>query len=466
MLAYRTLLAEFAILALIAVTVGAVLAMSPALTDPAGGAVEDEGPTNGQIAFYSSRDGSDNIYVMNADGTGQTRLTTVVGQHAGPAWSPDGTQITFHGIRDGDSHEIYTMNADGSEQTRLTDSAGHDVWPSWSPDGTEIAFISRRDGPTGGQDLNEIYVMNADGTGETRITDNTSGEDYPRWSPDGSQIAFTSNRDGNWEIYVMNADGTGQTRITDNSAHDTLAAWSPDGTQMAFASDRDGDFDIYTMNSDGSGQTQRTSTFRSTYPAWSPDGTRIAFGTWNGYGSGEWEIFSMNADGSDPVNLTDHPGQDFSPAWGVVPSPVDETPPVVTVTTPVDGAEYVQGDSVLADHECTDDVTVDPSCVADPDVAVGTAIDTSTLGSHDFTVTGTDGAGNAASVTLSYEVVANTPPNKDACKRGGWESYTDDEGTPFKNQGDCVSYVATGGSNKAQDHAVIDQLLLEAGALG
>lgn len=71
----------------------------------------------------------------------------------------------------------------------------------------------------------------------------------------------------------------------------------------------------------------------------------------------------------------------------------------------------------------------------------------------------------AVSSVLDF-TAANPPPAKDACKRDGWESYTDDEGTPFKNQGDCVSYVATGGSNKARDHAVIDQLLLEAGAFG
>ena len=69
--------------------------------------------------------------------------------------------------------------------------------------------------------------------------------------------------------------------------------------------------------------------------------------------------------------------------------------------------------------------------------------------SEDFTVTGTDVAGNEASVIHSYVVVANTPSNKAACKKGGWQDYTDHFGTPFKNQGDCVSHVATGGRNLA-----------------
>jgi hypothetical protein len=141
------------------------------------------------------------------------------------------------------------MNADGSGQTRLTDNNAQDFEPSWSPDGTKIAFTSDRDGNY------QIYVMNADGSGQTRLTD-TGGNSYPSWSPDGTKIAFESTRDGNGEIYVMNADGSGQTRLTDNNAQDAHPSWSPDGTKIAFFSDRNDDFgEIYVMNADGSGQT-------------------------------------------------------------------------------------------------------------------------------------------------------------------------------------------------------------------
>ena len=53
---------------------------------------------------------------------------------------------------------------------------------------------------------------------------------------------------------------------------------------------------------------------------------------------------------------------------------------------------------------------------------------------------------------LDINVSANletTPPNKEACKKGGWQGFTDNNGTPFKNQGDCVSFIATGGKNPA-----------------
>ena len=91
--------------------------------------------------------------------------------------------------------EIYVMNADGSGLTRLTNNSAHDYEPAWSPDGAKITFYSDRDGNY------DIYVI--DGSGLANLTNNSSKDRYPAWSPDGAKIAFTSDRDGQWEIYVM-----------------------------------------------------------------------------------------------------------------------------------------------------------------------------------------------------------------------------------------------------------------------
>jgi TolB protein len=102
-------------------------------------------------------------------------------------WSPDGTQIAFISDRDGDVMaygdvvglvpEVYVMNADGTGQTNLTNNPTADDEPAWSPDGSEIAFRSYRDGN------HEIYVMDADGTGQTNLTNDSASDIDHAWLP-------------------------------------------------------------------------------------------------------------------------------------------------------------------------------------------------------------------------------------------------------------------------------------------
>ena len=259
-----------------------------------------------KIAFMSARDGNFEIYVMNADGTEQTRVTNNAASDTRPAFSPDGSKIAFTSTRDG-NWEIYVMNADGTGQTRLTQNAFADWDPAFNHDGSKIAFVSSRDGNE------EVYVMNADGSGQTNLTNNPSLDPHPAFSPDGSKIAFHSSRDGNWEIYVMNADGTGQTRLTFGAAIDAHAAFSPDGSKIAFYSTRDGNEEIYVMNADGTGPTRLTNNAaRDYWPAFSPDGSKIAF---HSNRDGNWEIYVMNADGTGATNLTNNAAYDADPSF-------------------------------------------------------------------------------------------------------------------------------------------------------
>ena len=271
-----------------------------------------------RIAFTTDRDGYWEGYVMDADGSNQTRKTfnprtnPAWNHDEDPVWSPDGTRIAFNSNRDG-NWEVYVMDADGSDQTNLTNSTAHEFYPDWSPDGDKIAFNSDRDGDY------EIFVMDADGSHQTPITDNTSDERWPTWSPDGKRIAFHSDRDGNREIYSVNADGSGLTRLTSNQVEDRWAAWSPNGNKISFVSDRDGNREIYVMDADGSNQTRLTNnTAEDRYHNWSPDGKQIAFSSV----ITTWEIYIMDADGANLRHITPGGTNDWLPAWspGIVPN--------------------------------------------------------------------------------------------------------------------------------------------------
>ncbi len=163
--------------------------------------------TNGRIAFASDRDGAQDVYVMSADGTNQTRLTNAAGDDQYPMWSPTGTRIAFSSFREG-TQKLFAMNADGSSQTRLLDApllSSGDEEPSWSRNGSRLAFRSDR----GLGDLN-IWTVNANGTALLQVT-STGTNINPVWSPGVDRIAFASTRDGDdFELYTM--DGAGPER--------------------------------------------------------------------------------------------------------------------------------------------------------------------------------------------------------------------------------------------------------------
>jgi len=166
-------------------------------------------PDGNRIALGGSAGtGIEGIYVVNVDGSGLTRVADL--QYV-TDWSPDGRQLLLGNDSYG-NFEIFALNLDNGGMTRLTNNPGNDGGAKWSPDGTRIAFNSDRDGG----DF-DVFVMNADGSGVTALTQNDGVSDaVGEWSPDGTQLAFSSDRDGDGEIFVMNADGTGQTQLTFN----------------------------------------------------------------------------------------------------------------------------------------------------------------------------------------------------------------------------------------------------------
>ncbi len=261
------------------------------------------------LAFQSNRDGNNEIYVMNPDGSDQTRLTFDSRNDQRPDISPNGEQIVFSSNRitadatnpEGD-FEIFIMNSDGSDVRQLTFNAADDSWPRWSPNGKWIAFHSNVDGNY------NIYVIRPDGTDLTRVTDYSGLDQFPEWSPNGKQLAIRRDL----ELYLIDNDGSNPVQLTFTTppAFNQMASWSPDGKQLAFLSTREGYPSVFVMDVDGSDQinlTPRPDTvapWSSRAPGWSRNGQYIYFTGRRPETSVNENIFVMNADGTGVTQLT------------------------------------------------------------------------------------------------------------------------------------------------------------------
>jgi Tol biopolymer transport system component len=267
-----------------------------------------------RIVFHSRLKGGNNeIFSINANGTGLTRLTRSAASDSNPTWSPDGKRVAFESNRHGDRHgyqdsDVFVLNANGSGIREVTFSNRFDGDPAWSRQNT-IAFESERNG------LADVYSIRADGSAEKRLTVSPAFDGDPAWSPNGKRITFTSERDGgDREVYVMNADGTDQVRLTTSAGFDENPSWSPNGRLIAFDSMRDGNLEIYVMNADGTNVRRVTDhPAIDAIPAWSQDGARIAFVS-ERIAKGQRRLFSVSANGGAARQLT-RGAYDMSPDW-------------------------------------------------------------------------------------------------------------------------------------------------------
>ena len=363
---------------------------------------------NGKIAFESKRDGNDEIYSMNPDGSSQSRLTNNSETDVNPIVSPDGTRIIFDSKRAG-NEEIFVMNADGTGVTRITNNDFVDQEPAWSRDGTRIACASKRNN----DNSVEIYTMNANGTNQTRLTNNEVDDNDPVWSPTDDRLAY-EKAFGGGDIYTTTATpGSAETRLTTNSNEDLNPSWSPNGQRIAFDSKRTGGGDIYTMNANGSNQTQLTTNGQpDIQPAYSPDGTKIAFESKR---DGDEEIFTMNTNGSGQTQITRNTIEDRDPDWG----PTANRPP----NAQNDSATTNEDNAVTINVRANDtDPDGDPLTItSNTQPSNGTASCSATNctynpnanfnGNDSFTYTVSDGRGGTSTATVNVTVTpVNDPP--------------------------------------------------------
>lgn len=197
---------------------------------PASDRIATVSPSGKQIAFSSGRDKrSTELYVMDIDGKNVTRLTDNDNFEDAPGWSPDGKQIIFtRDIKaDNDSTpgrasngEIFIMNADGSNQRRLTNRPGFDGGPRFSPDGSRIAFYGKDE-----KGNFEIFIMNSDGSNLYNLTEDELEDYSPSWSPDGKWIAYTKGNSKNYDVWAIHLETRIKFRLTTQPKRDESPFW-------------------------------------------------------------------------------------------------------------------------------------------------------------------------------------------------------------------------------------------------
>jgi TolB protein len=304
--------------------------------------------------------------------TGKESVTATPGISEYPTgWSPDGTHIAFTGFlgRLG-MEDVYLgvltlRDGQAARSEKLLDSTAKEYGGYWSPDGKKIAFFSNRSGNY------DIWVMNADGAGLVQLTTDAADDLYPTWSPDGKKMAFLSSRSGEVAVWTMNSDSSAQEQVTAGGNGDWGTDWSPDGKKILFGSIRMSSLNegkltkdealaesellksffetvllagipsenIWTVDLDTRQLTQLTTSatarqarleqrlerlvsppktpvsiesVRHWHPVWSPDGAKIAYVS---DVAGTPDLWIMNADGTNPVQLTNDPGDESFPEW-------------------------------------------------------------------------------------------------------------------------------------------------------
>ena len=315
-----------------------LLAFSP---DSAPDPGPNAGPVQG-IVYTSSPNGhSEQIWIMNPDGSRARALTPAMDSlnERFPVWSPDGSAIAFLSNRHAPGRArpaIFVMNADGTSAWKVgPDAIPYQGAPHFSPDGRQIVFAGGR--MDGGPLKTDLYVMDVYGSEVRRLTDLDGFVSCPRWSPRGDLILFSKDID---QLMVVEVASGRVSNALPAGVEGACGDWSPDGTRLAFSSGPDHQLpsfrevlttpsfpqEIFVFDMVHGEVTHLSEAGRhSTYPRWSRDGDRIVFQGHIPPGGqrhagfmpmpGVSELYTMQADGSDVRRLTHNSRLDGHPSW-------------------------------------------------------------------------------------------------------------------------------------------------------
>lgn len=263
-------------------------------------------PDGGRIAFLSDRDGTEDLYVMNADGSGVRRLSTGVRPGGRPYWSADGRELTFN-VTANDTVRVMAIPVDGGAVTERATFAGTKGVLTFAGGSRVVLGI-------GSWTETQLYTSRIDGSGRTALTADHAAYWCPAVTTRGDLIAVGRRDSSEMQIWLVNTDGSGAralTRFTKSDGSPQCPSFSSDERRLAVQSEVPDPRDSKRLIGNiwivdvATGQAVRladhTTPYADELPAWFPDGKRIAFQSDR---TGRWEVWAMNADGTDVRQLT------------------------------------------------------------------------------------------------------------------------------------------------------------------
>jgi TolB protein len=270
-------------------------------------------PLEGRIVFESTRDGAPEIYAMNADGTGTTRLTKDPESDATPAFSTDGTRIVFASSRNG-SWDLWRMRDDGTELEQLTDTRANELNPDISSNGELVVFERQFERDT------DIYALNVTTREETAIATSFNEEITPSISPDGTRVAYVGRTGSATDFELFNVPVVGgkprlRRAATTTAIDEQWPAFTPDGKRLVLTRVGRRSSTLATSGPRGlNPRTVKTGGRRPFAPTWSPDTRAIAYTRPDA--RGVLQIFiHVRETGTERQLTFSRDGRDALPSW-------------------------------------------------------------------------------------------------------------------------------------------------------
>jgi Tol biopolymer transport system component len=263
-----------------------------------------------KIVYWShdSASGQHAIKTIEVDGSNEATLAVSDEHLDRPAWSPNGNYVAYAGIDGTGNWDLWLVNADGTGLTRLTDDTAMETNPLWSPDGSRIAY---KVAPSGQYSLTIQNIMTFENGFDNPTVHVWNGPEAIQmydWSPDGSQISYTaetiSGSSGEDRVTYVNivsdVELVGGEAVANPSViisrgetlGDRGAVFSPDGSKVAFwAWDKNFRYTLWLYDQQVATVQQLTTSGFDSYPQWSPNGNQLVFESER---SGNRDLWIMN----------------------------------------------------------------------------------------------------------------------------------------------------------------------------